>query len=558
MSEKPKKSKKKIVIISIVAVLLVAILGAVAIIGSKTASAIGENVFVNNVAVGNMTVKQAQEEIEKHFNDDFLNKDITVKYGDNSTTINLLGLVEIDYNKTAQNAFDKSTGLFAKLFNKEKTVVPLEFKKTDTKELDLQLKKLTTTADVSSAFKFNEDYTLVEVDASKISQLMDTQKTIDLVIENAKNGKMVDIDAVMIKSNDENFAEEMYKILSRPAQNATVETDANGGKHIVKEEPGIDADKDEFLKQYKANKGKFKMKIKPLKPEITYEDLDIPFYQDVLGSYTSYYNTGLVGRSQNVALAARFVNGIEIMPGKRFSYNSVVGERTYARGFKDATVFTGDGTEEGVGGGICQVSSTIYCAQLRADIKTIARKNHSYTITYVPLGQDATVVYGSIDYVFENNTDYPIKISAYAGGGALTVKILGTKPDKSESVDIVTVTESTTPKKEVTKETTDLPSGKTEVKQKGQNGAVVSTYKVYYKNGAEQKREFIAKSVYIPMNKITLVGVGEENADEASTTVEETPTLAEAKPTNEETKPQPTQESTQTETTNKNLSDSGL
>ena len=110
---------------------------------------------------------------------------------------------------------------------------------------------------------------------------------------------------------------------------------------------------------------------------------------------------------------------------------------------------------------------------------------------------------------FENDTNYPIRIDAYASGGYLTVKIMGTKVDKSLTYDVVSVTNSTIAKKEVQKETPDLPVGTTEVKQNGQNGAVVSTYKIYYKDGVEQKREHIGKSTYIAMNKIVLVGTGE-------------------------------------------------
>ena len=222
----------------------------------------------------------------------------------------------------------------------------------------------------------------------------------------------------------------------------------------------------------------------------------------------------MVNRTKNVSLPARLVNGTVVMPVDRVSYNGVVGKRTYERGFVDATVYTGEGTEEGIGGGICQVSSTIYCAQLRADLKTVSRSNHSYTVVYVPLGQDATVVYGAIDYVFENSTNFPIKIVANANGGYLNVKILGTKIDKSQTVDVVSVTQSTVAKGEVQTETPDLLVGQTEVKQEGQNGAVDNTYKVYYKNGIEQKREFVSKSTYRPMNKIILIGTGVEEETE--------------------------------------------
>jgi len=255
------------------------------------------------------------------------------------------------------------------------------------------------------------------------------------------------------------------------------------------------------------------------------------------------------------------------MPGKTFSYNRVVGKRSYDRGFVDATVYTGEGTEEGVGGGICQVSSTIYCAQLRANLKTVARTNHSYTVVYVPLGQDATVVYGALDYIFENDTNYPIRIDAYASGGYLTVKIMGTKVDKSLTYDVISVTNSTIGIPEVQKETPDLPVGTTEVKQKGQTGAVVSTYKIYYKDGVEQKREFVGKSKYIAMNKIVLVGTGEpeqlpegeENTGEGNdvTENEEEPTLPEDVPEVPE-EVENTEEEEQPDITDIPTSDTGL
>ncbi|MBR0277763.1 MAG: VanW family protein [Clostridia bacterium] len=521
MGKRPVKRNKKLKIFLIVLVfVIILILGLFLSLRNLNVATIADNVYVNDFSVGGMTVDQAEDALNKNYPSDYFGREIEVKYDNSTDEINLLGTVEFDAEKTAKQALEQSNNFFARIFNKEKIVVPMELKKTNEDKIISELILFAIeTEDKKVVFKFNDDYTEVSVDASQLTEIMDTQATAKLIYNNAEKGIFEKVDAVVIKNDDEDFIKELSKRLSRPAKNATVKANHDGSTYIVTEEMGIEADENEFAKLFKSQNGRFKMKIKPVKPKVTYKDLDISYYQDVLGSYTSAYNVGLVNRSQNLALAARLVNGTEIMPGKRFSYNSVVGKRTYERGFKDATVYTGEGTEESIGGGICQVSSTIYCAQLRADLKTISRTNHSYTIVYVPLGQDATVVYGSLDYVFENNTDYPIKITAYASGGYLTVKILGTKIDKSKSVEVVSVTESTTAKGETTQETDELPSGVTEVKQNGQNGAVVSTYKIYYKNGVEQKREFIGKSVYKPMDKITLVGTGK--SDEAEETMQE-------------------------------------
>lgn len=469
---------------------------------------LADNIYVNSVCIGKMNVDDAVDFLEKEFGDEYFNKTVVISYREREYNADLFGVLKIDAEKTVKNAFEKSGNLWYRIMNKKKVVIPFEFLIDDSK-IKSEILEFAKNAE-GELFEFDEEYTEAYVDSSKIDYILDTDKTLNLLFENAKNDKFDDIEAITVKNDEEGFADALYDRLNREAQNALVGENDDKSTYIVPEKIGVKVDKNKFTDMFLKNDGKFKIDVTPVEPEIKTEDLDIPFYQDVLGSYTSSYNTGLLNRTKNVSLASRLVNGTVIMPGKRFSYNSVVGPRTYARGFVDATVYTGEGTEEGVGGGICQVSSTIYCAQLRADLKTVSRTNHSYTIVYVPLGQDATVVYGSLDYVFENNTNYPIKIESYANGGYLTVKIMGTKTDKTSKVDVISVTESTIAKGEVKNETSDLPAGQTEIKQSGQNGAVVSTYKVYYKNGVEVNREFIGKSHYRPLNKITLVGIGEK------------------------------------------------
>ncbi|MEE1042674.1 MAG: VanW family protein [Clostridia bacterium] len=519
MSDKlARKVKKdlniKTVVIVAVLVLVLAFAGVFAFLHFYHSNIIGDNVYVNSLHIGGLTVDEAAAKIDQEFNEEYFDKTVQITYEDKTCEVDLLKFVKIDSNKTAKNAFDKSGSVFNKISGKDKIVVPFELV-VDREALENDIKYFCLNVeDKYGVFSFNDDYTSVSVDASKIDEIMSIEKTIEVVLENIKNDKYSKVTPVVIKKDDKDFAEELYNRINRMAKDASVGMNEDESTYIVPEVVGIKADKNNFLNLYEEKKGIFTMDVEPLYPKIRTSDLDIEFYQDVLGTYTSPYDMGLVNRTKNLSLAAKFVNGTIIMPGKRFSYNSVVGKRTYERGFVDATVYTGEGTEEGIGGGICQVSSTIYCAQLRANLKTIARTNHSYTVVYVPLGQDATVVYGALDYIFENDTNYPIRIDAYASGGYLTVKIMGTKVDKSLTYDVVSITNSTIPKQEVQKETPDLPVGKTEVKQNGQNGAVVSTYKIYYKDGVEQKREYIGNSKYIAMNKIVLVGTGEPEPEE--------------------------------------------
>lgn len=513
MTEKPvrkvrKDLKLKTVIIISVLVVFFVVAGIFGFMHFYHSAVIGDNVYVNSLNVGGLTVDEATEKIEQEFNTEYFDKTVSIDYMGETYNINLLDVVKVDAKETAKDAFEKSGNIWSKLFGKDKIIVPFSL---DVEDGILKTDLIHFCSEIdnkNNVFVFNDDYTSVDVNSSMINEIMDVEETLDVVLENAKNDVYDNVKPVMLKISDDDFAEELYGRLTRPSRDASVGINEDESTYIIPEVVGVKADKDVFLRLYKENNGIFTMDIQPTYPKIRTSDLDIDFYQDVLGTYTSAYDVGLVNRTKNLSLAAQLVNGTVIMPGRRFSYNSVVGPRTYARGFVDATVYTGEGTEEGVGGGICQVSSTIYCAQLRANLKTVARTNHSYTVVYVPHGQDATVVYGAIDYIFENDTNYPIRIDAYASGGYLTVKIMGTKIDKSLTYDAVSVTNSTIAKKEVQKETPDLPVGTTEVKQNGQNGAVVSTYKVYYKDGVEQKREYIGKSTYIAMNKIVLVGTG--------------------------------------------------
>jgi len=572
MSEKHARKVKKD--INLKSVIIIAVLVVSAILAGVFgfmyfyhSSVVSDNVYVNSLHIGGLTVDEATEKIAEEFKPEYFDKTVSISYMDKIHNVELLNKVKVDSAKTAENAYEKSGNILSMLVKKDKIVVPFAIV-SEREELKNDLIHFCVeTEDKANVFAFNDDYTSVTVDVSKIEEIMSVEQTMDNVLKNVENDVYDKVSPVMIKKTDKNFAEELYSRLTRPAKDASVGMNEDESTYVIPEIVGITADKTEFLKLFNENNGVFTMEVQPQFPQVRTKDLDIKFYQDVLGTYTSAYDVGLVNRTKNLTLAANLVNGTVIMPGKTFSYNRVVGKRSYDRGFVDATVYTGEGTEEGVGGGICQVSSTIYCAQLRANLKTVARTNHSYTVVYVPLGQDATVVYGALDYIFENDTNYPIRIDAYASGGYLTVKIMGTKVDKSLTYDVISVTNSTIGIPEVQKETPDLPVGTTEVKQKGQTGAVVSTYKIYYKDGVEQKREFVGKSKYIAMNKIVLVGTGEpeqlpegeENTGEGNdvTENEEEPTLPEDVPEVPE-EVENTEEEEQPDITDIPTSDTGL
>lgn len=170
-------------------------------------------------------------------------------------------------------------------------------------------------------------------------------------------------------------------------------------------------------------------------PKLFAADLSAKLFNSTLGSYsTSYYAGG--NRGKNVARAAELINGKILAPGEVFSFNDTVGDRTTENGFYSAPEYSAGQSVVGIGGGTCQVSTTLYSAVLYADLGISSRTEHMMKVGYAPAGQDATVAYGSIDFKFKNTTDYPVKIVATTGGGKVTVSILGAAWDPPREVKL--------------------------------------------------------------------------------------------------------------------------
>lgn len=163
-----------------------------------------------------------------------------------------------------------------------------------------------------------------------------------------------------------------------------------------------------------------------LEPTYTTEMLSTQLFSDVLASYDSphVYNPT---RTHNLELACEAIDGTILKPGDTFSFNKIVGERTAAKGYGEAAVYVGGKTENQLGGGVCQVASTVYLCTLLSDLEVLERYEHQFAPTYVPYGMDATIYWGSLDYQFRNNTPYPIRIDASVSGGYVHITFYGTE-----------------------------------------------------------------------------------------------------------------------------------
>lgn len=240
-------------------------------------------------------------------------------------------------------------------------------------------------------------------------------------------------------------------------------------------------------------------------PTVTKAELEKVLFRDVLGQYTSYVS-GTSDRIFNVRKAAGNISGSVVNSGENFSYNNAVGPTTKEAGFKIGTAYVGGKAVPSYGGGVCQVSSTLYYSALLANLKIVSRACHMYAQDYVPSGCDATVFWPYLDFVLQNDTDYPIKIVTYWYNNNVTVKIFGTKTDSS-FVKITSKTVSTTPWKTIYKEVDNLAPGVERVTQYPITGFTVQTWRnVYDGNGNLISSNFEAESSYDSRDKIVEVG----------------------------------------------------
>lgn len=266
---------------------------------------------------------------------------------------------------------------------------------------------------------------------------------------------------------------------------AYVERDEQGDVHVVPHVVGIDFDPMLAQMQFDAlAQGETaRIALTVTEPELSQAKLQRMLFDDVLGECDTNIG-GTEYRLNNVQIAAKAMDGTVLMPGEVFSYNDTLGPRTTANGYLPAPAYIGGKTVDEVGGGICQNSSTLYMAVLRANLEIVERTNHMYTVGYVPDGLDATVAYNAIDFKFRNNTDYPILVDAKVSGRRMIVKLHGTDTQKV-TVKMVTETLSTTPYKVTYKPDSAIALGETEVETTAYTGRKVQVFRCVYSSQGE-------------------------------------------------------------------------
>lgn len=314
------------------------------------------------------------------------------------------------------------------------------------------------------------------------------------------------------------FVERMSKY-DRPRGKPRIKY-ANGTISVVHGEPGRVFDAEEALRrlEHAVCAGERNIEAPFVPPEPDEREKALASIRYELGSKTTNFRARETSRSHNIRLAAEEMNGVVLLPGEVFSYNAVVGKRSASRGFRIAPIFANGRHVPGIGGGVCQVSSTTYNAALLAGLKILERHNHQMVVGYVPVGLDATVDFGNKDLKFQNNTGGPIALVTEYKPGRLTVRVLGSKPPSGLTYKLVVTDKRSSGY--ATKTITDpsLAPGQRKVVERGGAGFRCAAWRYVYDGDRLVRKDFLGRSRYNPSTRI--VRVGPSPAASAPTEVE--------------------------------------
>lgn len=464
-----------IVFISFIIIFFILFLGITLYISSSNKIITG--IYIKGVEVAGLTKEQAIEKVNNEFNS-VLPNNLTLVHGEYETQLNL---EDLGANFNIEEAVDRSynIGRDINIFKNMGTII-----KNLVSAKDLEL-NVTLNTDQTIAI-LNDISTKLPDTVVQSSYYVEGNK---LIITRGKTGNIVDvtpsIENIKNKIQDLSYASSKIELatVSKDPEAIDIEKIHN---EIYKEpvnayyttnpyvvyphENGVDFNisVDEAKAILNEVKDEYEIPLKYTAPSVTTNMIGTEAFPNLLAEFSTNYNARDTDRTTNLRLAAEKINGTVLMPGETFSYNTVVGERTIAAGYKEAAMYQNGEVVDGLGGGICQISTTLYNAVLYANLEIVERRNHQFVPSYAKAGRDATVVYGSIDFRFKNTRNYPVKILCTVSGGVAKCQIYGLKENPDYDVEItsrVTETTSTSIKSET-------------YKTVRQNGQVISSERI--------------------------------------------------------------------------------
>lgn len=441
--------KKVIAIIILLLVVILCVSGFYGYIYFKTdkwTSLVYPGVKIGEVDISGKTLLQAKDMITENYQTTILKKNISIKTPLKTYSLNYLKLnAKYNIDESVKEAFDYGKNLT--LYGKYKLI-----KNPVNKVLDL---------------KFNYD-------PKPLHQLISNmKKEID---KEPKDGSIS-----MIGGN--------FEII--PDIKGIKLMDVKLEKEILSKISG----------DIKASDINVEAEIETILPNITKEKLQT--INTRLSSFSSNFTTSSYGRSTNITLATKSINGTLVMPGQSFSFNGTVGQRTAAKGYKPAPVDIGTKVGSDYGGGICQVSTSLYNAIIRTNIKSTERRYHSIPSTYITLGMDATVDWGNLDYKFTNTLEYPIYIESIVYNKILTFNVYSNSSLSNRTYNLVNdIYESVSPGPTQYIEDNTLFIGETIQEQFPLIGYKVRVYKDTIENGTVIQHELISDDHYKVMAEV--------------------------------------------------------
>lgn len=492
-------------------------------------------VMVENISLEGLTIDEAKQLLNNKFNKS-LEKEILLdvngqKYSIIPTQINVSynidEIVEKAYNVgRTGNIIQNNFEILKTFFNKKNIQLDIKYNE---QELDIILNNISTKLEdamVDNTYCIEKDKLIITRGKSGLALNIEKAKEEILKEIKARSNKEIILE-IEFRDCPEIDIDKIYEEVHCEPQDAYYNSEPF---EIIPHKSGIDFNIEEAKKILEEDKEEYTIKLIITDPKVLTIEIGEEAFPDLLGSCSTKFDVTNVSRTKNVKLALQKINDVVIMPGETFSYNNTLGERTAEAGYGYAGGYAGGKVVQMIGGGICQVSSTLYTAVLYANEEIVERYNHMFLTSYIGAGKDATVVYGSLDFKFKNTRNYPIKIEATSNSGVAEVKIYGKKEEVEYDVEIETTILSYIPYSTIYEEDKSLTPGQEVVEQNAMRGCKSKTYRILKLNGQEVSRELLSNDTYSAMNKIIKVNTDapiQEETNSPETNTEPAPDIPE-------------------------------
>lgn len=512
----PKKKSKKWIIISIlimaVILLIFSTIFAIINIGNK---GIIKGISIENIDVSNMTIEEATNLLEEIINKDKENEiifkykevEIPITYEALEVEFNIKDVVEKAYKiGRNSNILKNNFEILSTWINTTNIKLTSNFDENVVKQVCENINNTSEDAIIEPSYYIEDDKLIITPGKKgiNVNQNEVKNKVNNILNINSEKSTVIEV-MVDYKEPQPIDLEKIHNEIFKEAKDAYY---TNEPFTIYPEVKGINFDMENAKMIISEEKEEYEIPIIITQPNKTVNDIGTEAFPDLLGTCSTKYNAGNTGRTTNLKLSAGKINGKVLLAGEEFSYNKTVGERTIAAGYKMAATYSGGKVVDGLGGGICQISSTLYDAVVFADLDVTVRRNHQFVTSYLPGGKDATVVWGAQDFKFKNSRKYPIKITATVSGGVATIQVWGHYEETEYDISIETKKTATIAYTTQYINDSSLPAGTQKVVQKGNNGSKYEAYKVKKLNGEVVSRTLLSKDTYNAMQKIIRVGTG--------------------------------------------------